>query len=710
MMFFFIVVSCILIGLNFNAAFVGRWLASYFAVVCLGFAFLIACYSLFIVGFDPQRVVITLFTCFQLPGSEWTAGAAQGVQYQAIWALLFDSLTIVMLFVITAVSVLVHLYATSYMLADPQLAGFFAFLLRVFNNISYFYYFFLGGLLVGLNLFVFCLLVYHQSVYMFSYTVSVGVLALTFVFAFISTIVWPQDQELIWSRYQSSISFLLPLVYWVASLVLFGFVLSSGAPLSAGSISSKPVNEVVVVSCAPAVKDAPVAFFWIVGLPLVIKSVTNTVGSAVCAVDSDMVTSWSTWLWSWFGYSGSKPTAGGFTLVADPVQAKQDQGGLSVVKVPTMAYAPGTILLPGSLAPNSTLPPVVETSVVYNSDVVTVPTVYEPITRLVFNYAEDPLVIRHPFTADEKLKHAAFVLELKNAQDFWRGNFKEYFLLASQQEDIYNYIAFFKLYIPQTYLAADNEVGLDLLLRTRADYVRLGRPDIAVLLKYYFSWICFVSMPEILVAQGLNPHGPMTFLELDFWSDPRVTFPHLLDDLFSRQPPIISGVGSGFLSEADFSLKQDSQNSLGSKFYNQHQQPFKFYLNFADLVTVTKENLVILFSAELPLKPVPLAPFEAYWAARYHPLLNILTPVLENQVYHYLAYFYLLLRNDTNDFIYLQLLEQYKGRPDIQYLLTVMKDHLNSSSLDNIVVDVVLLAKLQVVDKRDKFYVKLRTI
>ena len=112
---------------GFGANYLGRRLASYFAVVCLTFAFVIACYSLFIVGFDHQRVVITLFTCFQLPVSGWTSsGADPAVQYQATWALLFDSLTIVMLFVITSVSGLVHLYATSYMSADPHLARFFA--------------------------------------------------------------------------------------------------------------------------------------------------------------------------------------------------------------------------------------------------------------------------------------------------------------------------------------------------------------------------------------------------------------------------------------------------------------------------------------------------------------------------------------------------------------------------------------------------------
>lgn len=107
---------------GFGGNLLGRRLASYFAVFGLLMSFLIAVYALFIVGFEHQRVVISLFTCFQTPIS----GLANSASYQANWALLFDSLTIVMLLVITSVSGLVHLYATSYMSADPHLSRFFA--------------------------------------------------------------------------------------------------------------------------------------------------------------------------------------------------------------------------------------------------------------------------------------------------------------------------------------------------------------------------------------------------------------------------------------------------------------------------------------------------------------------------------------------------------------------------------------------------------
>ena len=202
----------------------------------------------------------------------------------------------------------------------------------------------LAILLVGLNLGVYGILVYHQSLYMLSYTLTVtGVAVLTLV-VWILSVIWPQSSSLIWFRYQQVISSALPYIYIFTFFLFFVIIIVDNAPLSAGSVGSKPVKDLVVVSCEPAVQDSPPAFFCVVGVPLVVKEVTNPVGSAVCAVDYDIVTSWSTWLWSWFGYSGSKPTpmtggvatAGGFTPGADQgvltsvtnqeVQAKQDHG------------------------------------------------------------------------------------------------------------------------------------------------------------------------------------------------------------------------------------------------------------------------------------------------------------------------------------------------------------------------------------------------
>jgi len=105
---------------GFCGNYLGGYWASNFAVFALFMSFLVSLYSLFAVGFDYTQVIITLFTCFKIPVN------TMGASYQATWALLFDSLTVTMLLVITSVSGLVHLYATSYMSADPHKSRFFS--------------------------------------------------------------------------------------------------------------------------------------------------------------------------------------------------------------------------------------------------------------------------------------------------------------------------------------------------------------------------------------------------------------------------------------------------------------------------------------------------------------------------------------------------------------------------------------------------------
>ena len=48
--------------------------------------------------------------------------------FDASWGLLFDSLTVVMLVVVTFISTLVHLYSTEYMEQDPHLPRFMSYL------------------------------------------------------------------------------------------------------------------------------------------------------------------------------------------------------------------------------------------------------------------------------------------------------------------------------------------------------------------------------------------------------------------------------------------------------------------------------------------------------------------------------------------------------------------------------------------------------
>ena len=111
---------------GFGGYYLGSRLASYFAVFCLFFSFFLSAYALYIIGFHHQVVLISLFTCFDVPifiASNITENLAT---YHITWALLFDSLTVIMLVVITSVSSLVHLYAISYISADPHKSRFFS--------------------------------------------------------------------------------------------------------------------------------------------------------------------------------------------------------------------------------------------------------------------------------------------------------------------------------------------------------------------------------------------------------------------------------------------------------------------------------------------------------------------------------------------------------------------------------------------------------
>jgi NADH-ubiquinone oxidoreductase chain 5 len=145
----------------FVCGFLGNYLgviwAGRFAVSCLAMSALLSIYSLFVVGFANQTVVISLFNCFQIPMVNFTSFNGPSIAcYEANWALLFDSLTVIMLLVITLVSGLVHLYATSYMSADPHLCRFFSclslftfFMLALVTAENYFQ-FFVGWEGVGL--------------------------------------------------------------------------------------------------------------------------------------------------------------------------------------------------------------------------------------------------------------------------------------------------------------------------------------------------------------------------------------------------------------------------------------------------------------------------------------------------------------------------------------------------------------------------------
>jgi proton-translocating NADH-quinone oxidoreductase chain L len=105
---------------GFFGNYLGSYWAANFGVFALLMSFLISCYAVLNLGFDSAQTIISLFTCFSLPFP------TLDTVYTVRWALLFDSLTVIMLFVVTSVSGLVHLYATSYMSEDPHKSRFFS--------------------------------------------------------------------------------------------------------------------------------------------------------------------------------------------------------------------------------------------------------------------------------------------------------------------------------------------------------------------------------------------------------------------------------------------------------------------------------------------------------------------------------------------------------------------------------------------------------
>lgn len=109
---------------GFFGNYLGRKFASYFGVFTLLMSFLISILALKIVGYHHTQVIISLFTCFDLP--LYLNESFMTTNYHVTWKLIFDSLTLVMLLVITSVSCLVHLYATSYMGNDPHQSRFFS--------------------------------------------------------------------------------------------------------------------------------------------------------------------------------------------------------------------------------------------------------------------------------------------------------------------------------------------------------------------------------------------------------------------------------------------------------------------------------------------------------------------------------------------------------------------------------------------------------
>ena len=102
------------------AGFFGNRLGNRFAqlvtVLPLLASAILSCVILFLVGFHGQSQTIQLFTWIDVGTLEIS------------WALRFDTLTAVMVFVVTVVSAMVHVYSIGYMSQDPHIPRFMAYL------------------------------------------------------------------------------------------------------------------------------------------------------------------------------------------------------------------------------------------------------------------------------------------------------------------------------------------------------------------------------------------------------------------------------------------------------------------------------------------------------------------------------------------------------------------------------------------------------
>ena len=101
---------------GFLGRFLGRYGASILTITCVFFAFLLSLFSLYEVGFSGVP-------CYLIVAPWITSGV-----FRVSWGFLFDSLTCVMLVIVTFVSFLVHLYSTKYMETDPHVPRFMSYL------------------------------------------------------------------------------------------------------------------------------------------------------------------------------------------------------------------------------------------------------------------------------------------------------------------------------------------------------------------------------------------------------------------------------------------------------------------------------------------------------------------------------------------------------------------------------------------------------
>ena len=95
---------------------IGKWGATRFATTLIGLTFLLSVRSFYEVGISGATVSYKVLPWFSI------------LHFNVFWGFLFDTVTVVMLIVITSISFFVHLYSTSYMELDPHLIRFMSYL------------------------------------------------------------------------------------------------------------------------------------------------------------------------------------------------------------------------------------------------------------------------------------------------------------------------------------------------------------------------------------------------------------------------------------------------------------------------------------------------------------------------------------------------------------------------------------------------------
>ena len=102
------------------SGFFGRFLGGrgscFITIFCVSFTFFLSCLAFYEVGLAGSSTYLSLMT--------WL----ESDSFHVDWAFCFDSLTVVMLIVVTFISTLVHLYSTEYMGEDPHLPRFMSYL------------------------------------------------------------------------------------------------------------------------------------------------------------------------------------------------------------------------------------------------------------------------------------------------------------------------------------------------------------------------------------------------------------------------------------------------------------------------------------------------------------------------------------------------------------------------------------------------------